>query len=217
MSGLLSPTRKEIEEAVEKHEEEWGCIDKYLYRTCLEWATTIKLCKITEKDVEYVVKTFLIKWGRLGRVLYRKGKRGWERKILDSIKSHCRDLSKFRNLRLEDVELHKYKEKIRALFNNFSKIIGSVGAAKLLHLFAPEFFPLWDTDIRNKIRKEIKGKEEYKGYKIDASGEGYYYFMLVIQKLLKSKLKIWDMLAKRYKKPSKLRVIDNYLWVKTRK
>jgi hypothetical protein len=36
---------------------------------------------------------------------------------------------------------------IEALFNDFDLVIGPVGAAKALHVLAPEFFPIWDTTI----------------------------------------------------------------------
>jgi len=33
------------------------------------------------------------------------------------------------------------------VFNRLEKVAGHVGAAKVLHLLAPRFFPLWDTNI----------------------------------------------------------------------
>jgi hypothetical protein len=36
----------------------------------------------------------------------------------------------------------------RQLFEAFAPVLGSVGAAKALHLLAPRYFPLWDAAIR---------------------------------------------------------------------
>lgn len=36
------------------------------------------------------------------------------------------------------------------LFTKFREVLGPVGAAKSLHLLAPEFFPLWETTIAKK-------------------------------------------------------------------
>lgn len=36
---------------------------------------------------------------------------------------------------------------VEALFGDFERVLGRVGAAKALHLLAPRFFPLWDNDI----------------------------------------------------------------------
>ena len=38
-------------------------------------------------------------------------------------------------------------------FSSFQKVLGPVGAAKVLHLLAPQFFPLWDRNIAAKAYK----------------------------------------------------------------
>jgi len=208
MTALLTPTLKDIEKSVEEHEKKWGYADKVLYNRCIKDAMAIKLCEITEEDVEGVVKTFLINWGMLGRNLNRNYK--WIPELLKKIKKHCENFEKFHKLKLETTNISKYRKDIIECYEGLKigGFIGPTAVSKILHLFAPEFFFLWDTNIRNSIRKESKRK-------INDGEEGYYNYMLEIQQLLKDKLKIWRSLAKKYNKPSKLRVIDIYLWVKT--
>lgn len=41
---------------------------------------------------------------------------------------------------------------VRILFSQFAQVLGPVGAAKCLHLLAPNFFPLWDRAIAKAYR-----------------------------------------------------------------
>ena len=36
---------------------------------------------------------------------------------------------------------------VRSLFAHFTRVLGPTGASKALHLLAPRFFPLWDSEI----------------------------------------------------------------------
>ena len=51
------------------------------------------------------------------------------------------------------------------MFQDFEEILGPVGAAKALHLLAPEFFPLWDRAIASAygvpLRKVGRNAEQY--------------------------------------------------------
>lgn len=64
----------------------------------------------------------------------------------NAIIKHFKRLMDFRNR-------HIYKmtkipdQDIRVIFEDFSVVLGRVGAAKCLHLLAPGFFPLWDAAI----------------------------------------------------------------------
>ena len=40
---------------------------------------------------------------------------------------------------------------VKDTFNNFEKVLKKTGAAKCLHLLAPEFFPLWDTEMTTYV------------------------------------------------------------------
>ena len=55
--------------------------------------------------------------------------------------------------------------KIRSVFSAFENEVGAVGAAKALHLLAPQFFPLWDRKIARAyglpIGKKGSNDEKY--------------------------------------------------------
>jgi hypothetical protein len=210
MTALLTPTSKDIEEAIEKHEKMWGYTDRILYKRCIDDANArnLRLCKITEEHIEGIVKTFLINWGMLGRVLNSKGRKDkWKEDILKKIKEYCKDLENLRELKLESTDIGKCRNEIIKCYEDFKKIIGPVGASKLLHLFAPEFFPMWDNAIINQVKKECKSST-----KINTSAEGFYNYILKVQKLLQKEWETWNKLSEQYDKP-KLRITDNFMWI----
>jgi hypothetical protein len=45
---------------------------------------------------------------------------------------------------------------IESIFNHFEAVLGPVGAAKSLHLLAPDFFPLWDRAITKAYRIQLQ-------------------------------------------------------------
>jgi hypothetical protein len=59
---------------------------------------------------------------------------------------------------------------VERLFGNFEKVLGPVGAAKALHLLAPQFFPLWDRAIAKAytlaLRKRGKNAERYRQFMV---------------------------------------------------
>jgi hypothetical protein len=63
--------------------------------------------------------------------------------LVDSYHAALRGYRARHILTLEPGEM----EELAELFGNFEKTLGPVGAAKALHLLAPEFFPLWDRKI----------------------------------------------------------------------
>ncbi len=66
--------------------------------------------------------------------------------LRDVIAEHFDRLLKFRSQRLhETAEIPD--QDIRDIFEDFTQVLGRVGAAKCLHLLAPGFFPLWDAAI----------------------------------------------------------------------
>ena len=126
---------------------------------------------------------------------------------MEIIKNHCEDIKEFQNLKLESCSLDNYREKIIELYESIKEEVGPVGATKLLHLLSPNFFPPWDTDIRNHVKRESNKK-------INPTGTGYCNYMLEIQKLLRYNQGVWEKLTKDYNESTKLRVVDIYLWSK---
>jgi hypothetical protein len=118
------------------------------------------------------VHVLLLEWNKR---FYVQGKLKFE-KLKEEIKNRKKDglLNRFRELRLEDVNINKEESTIRALFLGFLdassipdkrvKVKGKdgkkrhkkvtarspVSAAKALHILAPNVFPLWDTTIAEK-------------------------------------------------------------------
>jgi hypothetical protein len=64
---------------------------------------------------------------------------------------------------------------VKDTFNNFERVLEKTGAAKCLHLLAPDFFPLWDTEI-------AKAYELGKG----CEAERYCFFMEITRDQVKS-------------------------------
>jgi len=63
---------------------------------------------------------------------------------------------------------------ISTLFESFERILGPVGAAKCLHLLAPEFFPLWDRAIAKAYGLPFRSGGE--------NGTTYTNFMVISKK-----------------------------------
>jgi hypothetical protein len=47
---------------------------------------------------------------------------------------------------------------VQRVFTNFEDVLGPVGAAKCLHLLAPQFFPLWDRAIAQAYGVALKNR-----------------------------------------------------------
>jgi len=64
--------------------------------------------------------------------------------------------------------------KTKHLFEAFDNVhgIGPVGAAKSMHLLAPDFFPLWDSEIAKEYGRQLQLSEVAK-----QSADGYWAFM----------------------------------------
>jgi hypothetical protein len=66
--------------------------------------------------------------------------------IEDLLKIHKQQIASLRQRTIEDF-CEEDVEMVRSTFEEFEKVLGKTGAAKCLHLLAPRFFPLWDTEI----------------------------------------------------------------------
>jgi hypothetical protein len=109
-------------------------------------------------------------------------------------KAYYRYRRKFDNAHFESIEgllsrnralLARYREttidqlgqqertSIIALFCDFERVLGPVGAAKALHLLAPGLFPLWD--------RAIAGAYDLPLGAAGSNGERYWRFLLIAQ------------------------------------
>src|SRR5205085_372396 len=89
---------------------------------------------------------------------------------------------------------------VKNLFQAFENILGPVGAAKTLHLMAPDFFPLWDRKIANGYNLRL-GRS-------GSNGDRYWQFLLISQGQCRA-LKQHDTGAL-----NRLKAIDEYNYCK---
>lgn len=81
--------------------------------------------------------------------------------------------NEFHNFRCRAIETCSDSDcqQCMTLFAAFEAILGPVGAAKTLHLMAPEFFPLWDRKIADAYRLALK--------KVGDNAPRYWQFLMI--------------------------------------
>ena len=111
------------------------------------------------------------------------------------------------SLELEESEDLKMSENgIKSIYGSIRKVIGPTSASKTLHLICPNFFPMWDDNIRKEI-----GREMGKRSGLNCEADGYYSFMKEVKDFLHNYEDVLAPLQADIGKP-KLRLIDEYLW-----
>ena len=206
---MLNPKKGEITKIIDKdHKEDNGFILSHLYNPCLNCIQNEDFATIKQEIVNGPIKMFLINWGRMGRVLERPQLNGWEQRLKKTITRISKELEMFRKMSLEDVKLDDYKREILICYDKICKIVKYTSAAKTLHLLAPNFFPLWDMNIRDKVKKES-------GKKINHLPNGYFEYIKVMQEFLKNNYDELTSLSNKYHRPMS-KLMDEYFWLITR-
>lgn len=206
---MLNPPNGEITRIIDENDsKDNGFIISHLYDPCLECMENTNYALINPEIVYGPVTMFLLNWGRMGRVMERPSMRGWEERLTEAIPRIADKLEQFRNLNLEDADLDEYRDDIIQCYNEISKVVKYTSGAKTLHLFAPNFFPLWDMNIRDNAKKES-------GRRINHLSNGYFEFMKVMQKFLKKNYPELLKLSQRHNRP-KLKLMDEYFWLTSR-
>ncbi|MGC1120324.1 MAG: hypothetical protein WBA22_04445 [Candidatus Methanofastidiosia archaeon] len=175
-----------------------------IYRGCLEEVRKTELSGISEERFEQVIRTFLINWGKMGRVLPQGT--GWEGKLTKSIRKNCPMFESMRTLNLRNTELPGVEDDIKQCYKTLRGDVGPTGVAKTLHLISPNFFPLWDTGIRKKVSKETSLKKR----PIGDTAAGYYKFMAEIKEFLGRYGETLSRLSEECGW-TELKIIDEYL------
>ncbi len=196
MARFFSPTVKDIKNHVKKSEKESREWDK-TYSECLNDICKKGIRKINEKDIS-IIKKFLWDWGKMARVLGKRKR--WKSKLPNVIRGLCRQLEKFRKLRLENSDIKKYEVEIFKCYKKIEEIIGPTSTAKVLHLICPNFFPIWDSKIRDNAG-------------VNEKAEGYFNFIERNKEFIVKYNDILEKLAKEYKKP-KVKIVDECLYGK---
>jgi len=168
------------------------------YEKAVKEMQRINLKDITEQDVEGVIKPFLLDWGRMGLVLGKRKYKGWERQLKNLIKEYSSMLANFRKESLAKVE--QFEREIKDIYGKFREILGVTAAGKTLHLICPNFFPLWDNNIRSAFSQAF-----------DIEDDDYYTFMLKVRDFVSGYEETFSRLANRYNR-SILRIFDEFAW-----
>ena len=173
------------------------------------------------QHIRRVIKPFLTQWGMMGRVVERKGLRWMELgEILRSLEKEFKELWGESFLTIEFNE-EKFSRAIKSIYSRLDPIPyigGPTSIPKILHLFNPEIFVMWDTKIRENYRK--------KNNRIRDTPEGYLEFLKEVQKELKEAVRerqretgkglddIEQEIRSRYNNKTLARIVDEYNWIK---
>lgn len=206
---MLNPPNGEITRIIDENNMlDNGFIISHLYNPCLESMENTNYVMINPEIVYGPITMFLLNWGRMGRVMVRQSMSGWEERLIEVIPRIADKLEQFRNLDIEDVDLDEFRDDILQCYNEISNVVKYTSGAKTLHLFAPNFFPLWDKNIRDNAKKES-------GKRINHLSKGYFEFMKVMKEFLKKNYPELLKLSQKHNIP-KLKLMDKYFWLTTR-
>jgi hypothetical protein len=164
-----------------------------------------------------IVKPFLIKWGRMGRVVGRE-ELNWEKfgEILRSLEKEFEELrrKKFINVDYDETTVSTTIKTIYCKLDTLPYLGGPTTISKLLHLLNPEIFVMWDIGIRKWYKK--------RNNRIRSNSEGYLEFLKETQKEIQEALndrhketgkgldKIEEDIRKKYDNITLAKIIDEY-------
>lgn len=164
-----------------------------------------------------IVKPFLIKWGRMGRVVGRAGL-NW-RGLGERLRNSEKDFGNLREERFQTIDFEKdeISDSITTIYERIDPLeyLGSLTTiSKTLHLLNPEIFVMWDIGIRDRYKKENR-------YILCNSG-GYLEFLRETQKRIREALndhkketgkglnEIEKEIRDKYKNITLAKIIDEY-------
>ena len=85
--------------------------------------------------------------------------------------------------------IEQFERKIKEIYYKFREILGPTAAGKTLHLICPNFFPLWDNNIRSAFSQAF-----------DIEDDDYCAFMLKVRGLISRYKETFLRLANKYNK-----------------
>lgn len=145
---------------------------EYMYLKAIDALEKIRsdLSLLKEEHLEQIIKIFLIQWGMMGRTVNRK-ELEWK-KLHKQLRDSKEVFKKLHNkslleINLDDEEMAKSIKEAYSLMK--IKYIGPTAISKILHLFNPEIFVMWDEEIR-------------KLYKVKGTANGYLEFLKKMKK-----------------------------------
>lgn len=150
------PTIKDLESARQAYEKNEP--RDLFYRIAIE-LTALAIDNRTSITLSEALASLLQTWNR-PYYQYRKFSSQHFHDIDSLIEKTLPLIQELRNNKIECSNAE-----IRQLYTDYKKVLGPVGAAKCLHLLAPDFFPLWDRAIAEKyglpLRKTGDNAELY--------------------------------------------------------
>jgi len=207
--SLRVPTPEEFSSLVDLYESKYKKLDS-IYVTALRDFQSKKLRNLNYSDVESILHPYLLRWGKMGRVL---GIKGYKR-IGDKLREMDIQLTKLRQETLSPVAPDRMSSEFADIYDEImntkwksekgkTKRVGPTAASKALHLVAPNLFMIWDRAIRNH-------------YMFEENGAEYVRFLVNMQTWLKILKTPIDALQRRYGKTC-TKIIDEYNWMKCNK
>jgi hypothetical protein len=156
-------------------------------------------------EVEFILCPYLLKWGKMMRVL---GYKGCSR-IGEKLRKMKHQLDKFHSVTLSTIDLNQTADSVENLYNELlnanwksakgrTKRVGPTATAKVLHLAVPNLFMIWDRKIRNCYGFQDDGRE-------------YVRFIANMQNWSKKLNTTIEALQDKYGK-SCAKLIDEYNW-----
>lgn len=200
------PVPEEFSNLVNLYESIYKNLDS-IYVTALQDFENKKLSNLNYSDVESILRPYLLKWGKMGRVLGSKGCK----RVGDKLREMDLQLTELRQEALSTVDLDRMSSEFVDIYDEImntewksekgkTKRVGPTAASKALHLVAPNLFIIWDRAIRNY-------------YMFKENGAEYVRFLVDMQTWLKKLKSPIGALQSRYGK-SCTKIIDEYNWKK---
>jgi len=187
IKGVKAYREQEERDAVYK-------ISQYLIEELFKSPKTARIKgRIRAEWTTDAVGTFLLVWNS---AFYRYGPLNFY-KLQETIEKHYQSLLSFRRRDIGSFS-NSDEEKIKEIFTAFAEATSisvegkqkytPVGVVKVLHLFAPNFFPLWD----QKIAKAYKCSLTFGSRSVERNAQKYITFMKKMRIFL-NKIKSWNL------------------------
>jgi hypothetical protein len=202
------PSAGDFRKRVEEMEEKYGIVD-CIYVNCTEEFSQHSLSELNDLLKTRILNSFLFDWGKMQRQLGYEGVNAVYEKMKDrdfanrieSLRNKNLGSSDLTDLNLRDLIITVFDEMKEVSFesNGKTKTAGSTASSKVLHLCCPDFFVMWDYEIRQRYKKWV----DY--------GEDYFKFLVDMKSLLVTLAGTIRALQKKYNKRA-TRLIDEYNW-----
>lgn len=206
MKPIPVPNAQEFSKLIKQHRSLYQEFDEtYLKATAKVRKAGLR--SLSERELFSILASYLLKWGKMGRVLGNQGCKA----IASMLKELEPAFHRFENTELSTISLVQNEEEIKELYDRILnsqwtskkgrvKRVGPTTTAKVLHLVNPYVFMIWD----RKIRED---------YGFGETGEEYVRFMTVMQDWIRNLSPLLESLKLECGKTS-TKIVDDYNWIK---